>query len=156
MIKYKFYEFGEQNLFCKILHLCMYLALKVCPVDTTMNENTNKQKLEPLLWRNWTGNALGAAGTQAWSLAQHSGLGIQRCCSCGSALIPGSVAAYAAVWPKTTKKPNKKKKPTKIVTGIFSKKLNFFTNWNKEKKKTNIGLLIKKRTSGNIEHTSTA
>lgn len=130
MIKYKFYEFGEQNLSCKILHLCMYLALKVCPVDTTMNENTNKQKLEPLLWRNWTGNALGAAGTQAWSLAQPSGLGIQRCCSCGSALIPGSVAAYAAVWPKTTKKPNKQKK---------------------NQQKLSLGFLVRSWTSSQIE-----
>ena len=42
----------------------------------------------------WDQQCLGSTGTQVWSLAQHSGLRIQSCCSCGlSHNYPGNGAA---------------------------------------------------------------
>ena len=47
---------------------------------------------------------LGSAGMQVQSLARHSGLRIQCCCSFGSDLIPGLETPYATGWPRKGKK----------------------------------------------------
>ena len=57
----------------------------------------------------WDPQHLCSARRQVWSLAQHSVLRIQHCCSCGtgcnygSDLIPGSGTPYATGWPKKKK-----------------------------------------------------
>ena len=57
-------------------------------------------------WDQWH---LGSTGLQVQSLALHSGLRIQYCCSCGlggncgSDLIPDPGAPYASGWPKKEK-----------------------------------------------------
>ena len=69
-----------------------------------------------LLWCNRIGGDLVATGTRVWFLAWHSGLGTLHFCSCrlgqdcGSNLIPGLGAPYAAGQPKMTKKKKRKKK----------------------------------------------
>ena len=63
----------------------------------------------------WNWWCLGSTGSQVQSLAQHSGLRIQRCFSCGlghdcrSDLISGLGIPYASGRPKKKKKKKKKK-----------------------------------------------
>ena len=49
---------------------------------------------------------LGSPEAQVGYLAQHSGLWIRHCCSCGygSDLIPGPGTPYAMGWPKKRKR----------------------------------------------------
>ena len=80
------------------------------------------------LWCNGIGSIFGG-GAQVWSLAQQSGLGIWRCCSCslgpncGLDLIPDPITPYAAGWPKKKQKKTKKNKTKHYLSKEFKQRL---------------------------------
>ena len=80
----------------------------ICMSKASMYIKKSEKKL--LLWLNWVGSVLVAAGIWVGSPAQHSGLEIRHCHHCGlvhdwgSDLNPGLAVPYAKGKPKIRKK----------------------------------------------------